>query len=281
MKMKRIFILILILGLLMNFNYPIKGSLSSIELNETFDSLNGWEVYGYIREGHGHSGSDKFITSIPPGLSTKNGVLTSSFNYIDAGSGSGNTGNGNMSNAWHTSEISYGKWLFDVFIDDWAQKTQVFETNFLQHNDQNNFNYTGKKVYDLSKEYSGVALEFQGRPNDGLHNINFYYATGSKSYSLDSSYYNSFHKISIDRNITGEFSIFLDNQLIITSIDNTTYNPQKFGLTIYSGTIKIDNITISDMNSDIKNSSGFEWIVFTPIFIALSIINIFKRKSHP
>ena len=81
---------------------------------------------------------------MPSGFYIQDGIFSSSFNFLDAGTGSGNTGNGNMSNAWHNSSVSYGTWIFDVFIANWTSITQVLEFNFLQYNSQNNFNYTGK-----------------------------------------------------------------------------------------------------------------------------------------
>ena len=217
-----------------------------------------------------------------------NGILTSSFNYIDAGSGSSNTGNGNMSTAWHNNTVDYGTWNFNVFIDDWSSITQVFEINFLA-NPQNNFNYTGKIVNDLGFEYTGVALEFRGRHNDSFHEINFYYAKGYKNYVVDNSDFNSFHNIIINRNITGEFKIYFDSKLIISVVDNNTYNSQKFGTTVYYGKVKLDNVLITDKicspdefstcfnitTSHSKSSPSFE--LYSLLLIPVMII--FKKRK--
>ena len=204
-------IVILTVIIFTNLSLTINMSSNQSIFQETFDDnqkLNNWQLFGYIREGHGHAGFDKFTTSIPSGFYIQDGVFSSSFNFIDAGTGSGNTGNGNMSNAWHDSSVSYGTWIFDVFIANWTSITQVFEFNFLQYNSQNDFNYTGKTVNDINNDYKGVALEFQGRHNESLFNINFYYPSGYKSYFVTDSEYNSFHNIHITRNLSGEFSIF-------------------------------------------------------------------------
>ena len=88
----------------------------------------------------------------------------------------------------------------------------------------------------------------------------------------------------------------------MTANDNTTFNNQKFGLSVYYGTVKIDNITIldqvctpdelnvclsnhtsssisetSESNSSSKSTPGFEWYIVIPIDFTL-ILFIKRRK---
>ena len=262
---------------------PLLFMTVNVNWSENFDppnSLDNWLLTGYSRISPlGLQGT--ITSSIPSGFTIQDGILISSFNYFD------NSGNGNISYAWHNSTVNYGTWSFDVFIDNWTINKQDLEVNFLFYHSDQNYNFSGQ-TFNQVYAISGFGLVITGQISN-TYSIEFWRDVSKLSiYQPNNSIYNSFHNFKITRDLTGEFKIFMDNNLIITKVDNSSVSSQKFGIGSVYGTNKIDNISILSLpstsstssslptstSSTSKNTPDFEWY----IVISLLIITILPRR---
>ena len=68
-----------------------------------------------------------------------------------------------------------------------------------------------------------------------------------ETYPVNVSQFNSYHNIHITRNLKGEFKTYIDKQLAMSGVDNTTTSSEKFGIISYYGINIIDRNTVDNI----------------------------------
>jgi hypothetical protein len=246
--------------------------------------IENWIFYTYERNASSNFWASFLKNSIPNNYKVENNILISP--YIEGDPSK----NCNSTFAFHDSNVTYGTWSFDVFIDNWTITNQNFEIGFIFNSENDNYNYSWKSFSEIFSMTSGLSLVFEGdsSTNPRTSVISLYQNIDRLSlFSLDPSYYNDFHNILINRTKNGNLSIYLDQKLIIVAKNTLDFQSKKFEFDIFQSIMKITNISVStDNNTEITSYSSnsqtdtsltlLPWYVITPAFIFL--IKIRKQK---
>lgn len=237
----------------------------------TVDGLNDWTLQGY------NLVSSKLVP-ITNGFTLNNGSLMAP---SDPTYGDG------YSRAYHPSNASYGSWSVDWTPSPSQQTYDAFE--FLLTDYASNPNNLSGRTFPEIDHYAGYALTLISYKTDvgpGLWLVKFQNSSSPLKplilahYSFDAPITGT-HKIEINRDLTGNFTIFFDSVQRIQAVDTTFTHSEVFSFVSFQGNSSIDNIEIKSLPSETNSSgvpfSNLQFIFFAFVFSAFVVL--LKRKK--
>jgi hypothetical protein len=255
---------------------PISYVLADREWNEDFEvdkfeDLIGWERYGYT-----DAWSDSPMKSSDPRLSVMNGVLR----------GENEQGLIRIDQALRESTLAYGMWEFDWYVSSGTDHDAWDGVNFIwtdisgkNYNisgiTQEEMNYTGYSI-SIASFSGGFFKEFGGISFINWHQHEFGAIIGLGTYNFTSKIDGNYH-FKITRDLTGEFKIFFDSELVIQATNNDTTSSEKFVFHSFVGDSGIDNIKVSEEITT-ETTESFYWWLFIPSLIVF--IYTRNRRRH-
>ena len=199
------------------------GILAGEVWSDNFDdeTADGWWLYGI-----NHTANPDYL--IPGNFSLEDGVLRA-------------TGP-EWNDASHESHVANGTWSFDVDVQEPEDESHFYVAFILQ-------NFTQRDL-DEGRLSPGYALGFY-MPDTGQQYISLIRGSHDLSpnaLTIDSYYSDSilgWHNIIVTRDPTGQFYVYLDEELILGGRNLDYSTSERFVFTSHANPA-IDNITVSD-----------------------------------
>ena len=256
-------------------NMQSKAVLSNVSWDETFDSdLSDWDLQCYKSP----------LAVLKP--------TTNRFSIIDGKLTSPSSPNFEpLNRALHDSNIAYGKWSFQWMVSKSENTYDAVEFIFTDYN-THPYNATGRGYPD-TEFYAGYALSLVSYAKDGgpgiwlvrFNNYTNSIPTVLQSYKFNSTLHGS-HDIEITRNITGNFNVKFDSELLLNITDNNWKTSEKFNFVSFQGNSSIDNIHVDNLGltiptspeSNDKNNLPLSNEAFIFGIFVISLVVFLKRK---
>ncbi|UCG01640.1 MAG: hypothetical protein JSW11_18770 [Candidatus Heimdallarchaeota archaeon] len=258
----------------------IRISEGDLVWSETFDTAEEWKLQGFDYVDYKDQRGVGFTWEPEHTPIVKNGVLEML-----------NTQTGwYYSQAIHTSTVAYGTWSFDWCVNPGSDHLAYDVVFFIANNyipteqsgdlsDSLNLNTTayvlsltsGHKKEGSDELIPAISLA-EWRTNT-KHLI--YYDYHEFSSPLEGAYH-----IDITRNVTGEFHIYLDQELILKVTDRSTTTSENFIFASWFGDSLFDNLTVSSTVDvvPLESESKAEYPPLVILVVPIGVI-IFLRKK--
>jgi hypothetical protein len=211
------------------------------------EDLEDWMLQGYEL-------IDNVYCKVDHGFTITNGALTAEDVYLQSWPYTGHGALTQVRRAIHNSSVAYGTWSFDWLES--SSRNSFDSVEFIFTDLQCNYNLTGISPHP---SMSGYTLVFN-TVNDNQMLLEKY-SGFTRAILVRCSFTPTkgvFYHIDITRDLTGQFNVYLDSQLMLNKTDNTITSSETFNFVSFQGNSTIDNIAASN-SVDIN---PFETVLF-------------------
>ncbi|MHA2295886.1 MAG: hypothetical protein ACXAEU_07170 [Candidatus Hodarchaeales archaeon] len=242
---------------------PISQVTATEIWSENFNTLGEWELRG---------ADWPFPLDWNPDFAPtiENGVLQMPNTQTDL----------HVSQAIHSSTVAYGNWSFDWYVTPGAEHeaydiVNFIVNNFINESGEQRMEMTGYLLALTSNEKVGSNLNAHAVTLAEWINISNLWMV-LKEYQFPSALEGSYH-IDITRDITGEFSIYFNKELVLQETDNTTTTSEHFVFGSWYGDTVYDNLTVSDTVEPPPKATAYLHPIMVVIIAGVVII---RRRRH-
>jgi hypothetical protein len=273
-----VFVVILLLTML-----PVYSVQASTFWEDDFSgTLDDWELQGYTFDGNFQTIPANAL--IDSGISIENEVLVGPLTTSHP-----DGSKGNWSVAMHESDVVYGNWTFDIFMEksslDQGLSTEIafmFSDPVLKYDWINESNSRAiefseayilfiNNIFLLGPAGNTIILDLDKHPGSGSSRTEL----GEARFDIE---FDRFHQISITRTTDFKIKIYFDGDLKIEVQETTETaltSSEKFMFFQWVGKYKLDNVVVEDLTSP----SAIDGFVVTVSGFLLLILTI-KRQIN-
>ncbi|MHA2296224.1 MAG: hypothetical protein ACXAEU_11085 [Candidatus Hodarchaeales archaeon] len=236
---------------------------ASIAWKEDFTgSLDEWDLSGYTFNGNFQSAFADSI--IDPGFTIENGSLVGPLSTtVPWGT------EGNWSLAMHESDVAFGSWSFDLFMEK-SPINQILnlEIAFIFSDPVLNYEWLGEtndKAIKTSEGYilfinniflsdqssEKIIIDLDKHRGGGLSRINL----DEARFDVD---FDNFHQINITRTLDYKIEVYFDGELkleVQESESTALTSSEQFVFFHWGGKFKLDNISVIDLSQSTSSQS--------------------------
>ena len=264
------------LVILILFVFPVQlgNTFDEQSWNDNFEYINSveWEFQSYGRNFWG------IYYSLQPRMSFIDGILqasnSSSFFDVDM--------------ALTDSYLAYGTWEFDWNVPNGNKNYYYDSISFILSDMTGKYNLTG--ITGNMMSFAGYSMFLVSQKIDGLSwspGVKLFRwnekSEGPLNYELGSSKFlesnlESYH-FKISRDLSGEFLVYVENNLLIEAQDNNVTISEKFSFASFIGNSGIDNVSVTKFSTSAALLDlGSIGTVFIMILAVLVLFTSYKKK---
>ncbi|MFX1317554.1 MAG: hypothetical protein ACFE9D_00325 [Promethearchaeota archaeon] len=178
--------------------------------------------------------------------------------------------------ALHNSNVVYGTWSFDWTV---SKSQDTYDSVEIMFTDL-------EGDYNLTGPFTGYHMTGYTLILDTVQNNEMYIEKLNGNEGIKLARYNfttrpsGLHHIDISRDLTGQFHVYFDSQLVLQVADNEITSSEKFNFVSFQGNSSIDNIVVSN-SVDIIPPSMASTIIFVVVLglVILCIIIVIIRTG--
>ncbi|MHA1984972.1 MAG: hypothetical protein ACW967_11495, partial [Candidatus Hodarchaeales archaeon] len=277
------------IGIFLLLTFPLSSVQAVIVWEDDFSSdLNEWDLRGFSFDGNFQSSIAD--ASIDSGFTIQEEILIGSVNTMIPSSLTG----GNWSVAMHNSEIVFGNWSFDIFMEKLASNQVInLEIAFMFRDPVLNYDWIGQNNDEAIRTSDGYILYINNvflqdpSTRSGEHlifDLDKHQGNGLRRITLEKIRFDvdltKFHNIKIVRTVDYLIQIYFDNSLIIEyqeSESEALTSSDRFVFFSWGGRYEFDNVTVVDSN-EVSPSVSTDGLLGLFTISVISIIRFLRSK---
>jgi hypothetical protein len=281
---------LIILGIIFLSTLPVTSAQAAMVWEEDFSGdLDDWDVSSYEYSNWNTVPAEKIIDT---GLSIENGALvgqmTGDFKL-------GGFEGGNWSLATHESNVAFGSWNLDLFMEKGWLNVVDLEIAFMFNDPVFKYDWIGETNHDLIRKSSGYILwihnfaSYSTREpysDDTIKMVLVKHQTGDSdrvdlgvaTFEID---FSKVHEITFNKSIDHQIQVMFDDEIKLNITETESYaitSSETFAFFHWNGRLKLDNITVSAFSPS-GATNGFLIIVAGLTLLMLVIVRINRRKG--
>jgi hypothetical protein len=259
--------------------FPIASVKASMTWEDDFSGdLDGWNLKGW--NGTGGTPFYPWTTPIESGFRIENKILegpvnTQAWDYQPR----------NSSLVIHDSNVAYGSWNLDLFIEQMNQTIDA-EIGFMFTDTKYDYDWSNLLSSTVTSTTTGYLVQIGPfHTTSGNISLNLIKHSGSERSTIDSATafkidFNKFHHINITRNLDGKITVFFDSVLKLEADESGSTaltTSEQFIFFSWLGKYKLDTISVTSFSSSSESINGYMIWVIIPTLIIATII--YKKKK--